>query len=64
MSPEPSKDNAGTSQDQGAVEHVAEAHRILSGLRQQLDKHPDLDDAIARLELALSVLTTKTGGML
>ena len=47
-----------------AVEHVAEAHRILSGLRQQLARHPDLEKAIARLELALSVLTTKSGGML
>jgi hypothetical protein len=47
-----------------AAEHVAEAHRILSGLRQQLDKHPDLDEAIAKLEMALSILTTKTGGML
>ena len=51
-------------QDRNAVEHVAEAHRRLSGLRQQLDKHPDLDAAIANLELALSILTTKTGGML
>jgi hypothetical protein len=52
------------TQNPGAVEHVAEAHRILSGLRQQLDKHPDLDEAIAKLEMALSVLTTRTGGML
>lgn len=52
------------TQAPGAAEHVAEAHRILSGLRQQLDKHPDLDEAIGKLELALSVLTTKTGGML
>ncbi len=52
------------TQDPGAAEHVAEAHRILSGLRQQLDKHPDLDEAIAKLEMALSILTTKTGGML
>ena len=64
MSPEPSTENSTPTQDPGAVEHVAEAHRILSGLRQQLDKHPDLDEAIAKLEMALSVLTTKTGGML
>jgi hypothetical protein len=63
MSPESSEENT-TAKDHVAVEHVAEAHRILSGLRQQLDKHPDLDEAIAKLELALSVLTTKTGGML
>ncbi|MFZ0706547.1 MAG: hypothetical protein WAM71_13155 [Candidatus Korobacteraceae bacterium] len=47
-----------------AADHVAEAHRRLSILRQQLDVHPDLEAAIERLELALSILTTKTGGML
>ena len=51
-------------QNPNAVEHVAEAHRILSGLRQQLDRHPDLEEAIAKLEMALSILTTRTGGML
>lgn len=47
-----------------AVEQVAEAHRRLTVLRQELVKHPDLEAAIERLELALSILTTKTGGML
>ena len=47
-----------------AVEHVAEAHRILSGLRQQLYRHPDLEEAISKLETALSILTVKSGGML
>ena len=51
-------------QERTAAEHVAEAHRRLSGLRQQLDKHPDLEAAITNLELALSLLTTNTGGML
>jgi hypothetical protein len=51
-------------QDRNAAEHVAEAHRRLNGLRQQLDKHPDLEAAISNLEMALSILTTKTGGML
>jgi hypothetical protein len=50
--------------ERAAVEHVAEAHRLLNGLRQRLDQHPDLEEAIASLELALSILTTKTGGML
>ncbi|MGA3053522.1 MAG: hypothetical protein ABSD63_04890 [Candidatus Korobacteraceae bacterium] len=64
MSPESSEEKTTPTRDHEAVEHVAEAHRILSGLRQQLDKHPDLDKAIAKLEMALSVLTTRTGGML
>jgi len=47
-----------------AAAYVADAHRRLTSLRKELDKHPDLEAAIERLELALSVLTTKTGGML
>jgi hypothetical protein len=64
MSLESPEEKSTPTQETGAVEHVAEAHRILSGLRQQLDKHPDLDEAIAKLEMALNILTTKTGGML
>jgi hypothetical protein len=56
--------NSNPEQSPNATEQVAEAHRILSGLRQQLDRHPDLEEAIAKLELALSILTTRTGGML
>jgi hypothetical protein len=63
MTPETSGTNL-TPERPGAAEHVAEAHRILNGLRQKLDEHPDLEEAIAKLELALSILTTKTGGML
>lgn len=56
--------SSGTEQEREAAEHVAEAHRLLNGLKHQLDKHPDLEQAISNLELALSILTTKTGGML
>jgi hypothetical protein len=63
MTPETSGANR-TPEQPEAAEHVAEAHRILNGLRQKLDEHPDLEEAIAKLELALSILTTKTGGML
>ncbi|MGO9518975.1 MAG: hypothetical protein ACLPND_18235 [Candidatus Korobacteraceae bacterium] len=56
--------NSSPEQQPGAAEHVAEAHRILNGLRQKLDEHPDLEEAIAKLEMALSILTTRTGGML
>ncbi len=47
--------------DPGA--NVAEAHSLLKNLREQM-AHPDLDIAIEKLEMALSILTTKTGGML
>ena len=47
-----------------AAQHVEEARRRLLSMRGELDKHPDLEAAIERLEMALSILTTKTGGML
>jgi len=64
MTSETSGANSTPGQQPDAAEHVAEAHRILNGLRGQLDQHPDLEEAIAKLEMALSILTTKTGGML
>jgi hypothetical protein len=54
--PEPSRANA--------AEHVADAHKILKSLRDQLGQHPELDEAIIKLELALSALTLQTGGLL
>jgi hypothetical protein len=61
-------DKADTTKDTqsspDAAEHVAEAHRRLTAMRAEADKFPDLEAAIERLEMALSILTTKTGGML
>jgi hypothetical protein len=47
-----------------AVQHVADAHHLLKTLRERLGTHPELDEAIERLEMALNTLTIKTGGML
>ena len=51
-----------------AVQHIAEAQRILNKLRQEADKHPAPREAIAeaiqKLEMALAVLSVKTGGWL
>jgi hypothetical protein len=52
------------TQPPDAAKHVAEAHRLLSALQLPLEKHPELEKAIDNLEMALSILTTKTGGML
>lgn len=49
------------------VKHITEAHKILSKLRQEANKHPAMDEAvheaIQRLEMALAILSVKTGGM-
>ena len=47
-----------------AAEQVADAHQLLKTLREQLGQHPELDEAIRKLELALSALTLQTGGLL
>ncbi len=59
-------ENARSEQDpqRQATQHVTEAHHLLKSLREKLDEHPELDDAIERLEMALSILAVKTGGML
>jgi hypothetical protein len=47
-----------------AVEHLSSAHELLNNLRKRIGEHPELGEAITKLETALSLLTVKTGGML
>jgi hypothetical protein len=46
------------------VEHLSGAHELLHALRRRIGEHPELAEAITKLENALSLLTVKTGGML
>ncbi|HWF05389.1 MAG TPA: hypothetical protein VHA06_17010 [Candidatus Angelobacter sp.] len=64
MDPE-SKTQADSSQLSEPVQHVARAHQLLKGLSEKfgLEKHPELQEAITTLELALNKLTIDTGGM-
>jgi hypothetical protein len=52
------------SSQTNAAEHVADAHQILKTMREKMGQHPELDEAITKLELALSALTLQTGGLL
>ena len=50
-----------------AARHVASARHLLTELRNKLrrvENYPELQEAITKLEVALSILTVKTGGML
>ena len=47
-----------------AAEQVASAHKILKELQEKLGNHPELGEAITKLEMALSTLAVKTGGLL
>ncbi|HXZ79425.1 MAG TPA: hypothetical protein VEG30_05800 [Terriglobales bacterium] len=56
--------SAVSKQKAQAAQQVADAHHLLTALRERLEKHPELDQAILKLEQALNVLTLETGGML
>jgi hypothetical protein len=47
-----------------ALQHVSRAHELLVTLREKIGEHPELAEAITKLETALSLLTLDTGGLL
>jgi hypothetical protein len=47
-----------------AAEHVASAHQLLKELQQKVGHHPELGEAITKLEMALNILAIQTGGLL
>jgi predicted translin family RNA/ssDNA-binding protein len=47
-----------------AEAHIKSAHKILKTLRERIGEHPEIGEAITKLEMALNVLAVKTGGML
>jgi hypothetical protein len=54
----------GSTQPHPAIEHVTSAQELLKSLQKKVGEHPELAEAIRKLESALSILTVKTGGML
>jgi hypothetical protein len=47
-----------------AAAHIASARQILNVLQEKIGKHPELGEAITKLEMALNILAIKTGGVL
>ena len=56
--PQPAKET------QAAAEHIAGAHRLIKALQKRIGTHPELEEAVHNLEMALSALTVKTAGLL
>lgn len=56
-----SKSDTGLSQ---AAEHVAGAYRLLKVLQDKIGEHPEIGQAVNKLETALAILEVQTGGML
>lgn len=59
----PSESNNKPTQNE-AAEHVASAQKILKELQKKVGTHPELGEAITKLEMALNVLAVQTGGLL
>jgi hypothetical protein len=53
-----------TQEPNPATEHVADAHQILKELQKKVGEHPELGEAITKLEMALNSLAIQTGGFL
>lgn len=49
---------------QQAAEHVTEARDLLTALEGKVREHPEIEQAIHKLEMALAILGVQTGGML
>lgn len=47
-----------------AVEHVAAASQLLKTLQAKIGEHPEIGEAVTRLEMALASLGVQTGGFL
>jgi len=57
---------ANPNRDSGALqaaEHVAGAHDLLKALQDKTGEHPEIGQAINKLEMALAILEVKTAGM-
>ena len=54
--PQPAQNNA--------AEHVASAHQPLKELQKKAGTHPELGEAITKLEMALNILAIQTSGLL
>jgi len=56
---------ADQTQSSDPAQHVAGAYELLKALGDKLglERHPELQEAITKLELALGQLSINTGGM-
>ena len=46
-----------------AEAHIASAQQILKALQEKIGEHPEIGEAITKLEMALNVLEIKSGGV-
>jgi hypothetical protein len=47
-----------------AADELTHAHTLLKSLEERVGQHPELGQAIHKVEMALAILGVQTGGML
>jgi len=47
-----------------ASAHISSAHQLLQSLQEKVGSHPELGEAITKLEMALNLLAVSTSGLL
>ncbi len=64
MEPQSNETKSGEQPLREPIQHITSAHQLLTTLNEKFGaSHPELNEAITKLELALSALTVNTGGM-
>lgn len=61
---QPNVSTNSTPKPETAAEQVTHAHTLLKSLEAKVGQHPELGQAIHKLEMALAILGVQTGGML
>jgi hypothetical protein len=64
MQPNPSSATDAPHKSESAADQVTHAHTLLKDLEEKIGQHPELGQAIHKLEMALAILGVQTGGML
>ena len=64
MQPNSSSSTSPNQTPETAAEQVTHAHTLLKSLEEKVGQHPELGQAIHKLEMALAILGVQTGGML
>ena len=49
---------------QQAADHVIGAYHLLKALQERIGEHPEIGQAVNKLEMALAILGVQTGAML
>jgi hypothetical protein len=60
----PTQESNPASGPKEAAEHVAAANQLLKVLQAKIGEHPEIREAVNKLEMALAILGVQTGAML